>query len=296
VSSERANRPARLRLGAAALALAVIGSAVAALAGSSDAAPRVELSASGPIAISNSLDGEAILSVAGLIPGETRSANVTIGNIGSAPGALELAGSPPQDHPGPNGGALSPALALEVSDVTAGSNLPVYTGRLSDLEAIGLPTLPPGDERTYRFAVTLPDGGVPATPWSGDNALQESSTRIDYEWSLTGTGTRACGNSMRGTSRPDRIAGTLAGDRIRSGGGGDRIRARTGNDCVAAQGGPDRIAGGPGRDRLRGGRGRDRIRGGPGADVVRCGPGRDVARVDRREAAHGCERVARTKR
>jgi Ca2+-binding RTX toxin-like protein len=291
------------RLGAVALALAVIGCAVATIAGRSHAAPRVALAASGPIEVSNSLDGQAILTIEDLVPGESRSATVTIGNTGSAPGALRLAGSRPLDSPGPNGGALSPALMLKIADVTRGSDLTIYSGRLSDLETAGLPTLPPDDERTYRFAVTLPDGGVPATGWSGDNALQSSSTRVDYRWTLTGAGTRACGNRMRGTPERDRVVGTTDGDEIYGGRGDDRIEARAGDDCARGGRGADDVFGGPGADRVRGGRGRDRIWSGGGddlvqargrsADVIRCGDGTDEARVDRRDRVRGCETIAR---
>jgi Ca2+-binding RTX toxin-like protein len=294
VSSERA--------GGLALAVVAITAAVAALAGRSDAAPHVELASSGPIAISNSLEGHAILMVDDLAPGESRSAVVEIGNTGSAPGDLGLTGSQPVDQPGPNGGAMSPALVLEIADVTGGSDLPVYAGRLSDLESVDLPTLPPGDGRTYRFAVTLPDGGVPPTNWSGDNAFQASSTTVNYEWTLTGAGTSPCGNPLRGTAGADRLVGTQAGDRIDGEAGADLIRARGGEDCANGGGGADRLRGGSGADRLHAGNGRDRIRGGhgndvvwtgaTGVDVVRCGAGADTAHVGRRDIVHGCEDVS----
>jgi Ca2+-binding RTX toxin-like protein len=299
--SDAADR--RNRLGAVALALAVIGCAVAVLAGRSEAAPQVELAAAGPIEISNSLEGQAILTVDDLAPGESRSATVTIGNTGSAPGALSLAGSQPLDTPGPNGGALSLALVLEIADVTGGANVPVYAGRLTDLERADLLTLPAGDERTYRFAVTLPDGGVAPTNWSGDNAYQAASTRVDYVWTLTAAETAACGNRLRGTGRADDLVGTLAGDRISGGGAADRIRARGGDDCAGGGRGGDRVDGGSGDDVLSGGAGRDRLSGAGGddeistrghaRDVVRCGPGTDEARIDRRDVVRGCEGVKR---
>jgi hypothetical protein len=290
------------RVGGLALAVVAIAAAIAALAGRSDAAPHVELASSGPITISNSLEGQAILMVDDLAPGQSRSAVVEIGNTGSAPGDLRLTGSQPVDQPGPNGGALSPALILEIDDVTGGSDMPVYAGRLSALESAELPTLPPGDERTYRFAVALPDGGVPPTNWSGDNIFQASSTSVDYEWTLTQTETGACETPLRGTARDDRLVGTQAGDRISGAGGADLVRARGGDDCARGGPGADTLRGGSGVDRLIGEGGRDRISGGSGddvvmsgsgADIVNCGAGKDSARVSRSDDVRGCEDVSR---
>ena len=83
----------------------------------------------------------------------------------------------------------------------------------------------------------------------------------------------------------------------------DRLVGGRGDDKLYDSGGANTYLGGPGRDFLEGGSGRDTMDAGPGRDrvsaragrrdEVRCGSGLDRARLDRRDAARGCERVTR---
>jgi spore coat-associated protein N len=92
---------------------------------------RVEL-VGGTLAMSNSRDGGAIVSAAGMAPGHTRSGDVTISNTGDLAGAYSLSQSDPADAPGPAGGALSSALEVLIQDVTSiGAPATVYSGKLA---------------------------------------------------------------------------------------------------------------------------------------------------------------------
>jgi hypothetical protein len=39
-----------------------------------------------------------------------------------------------------------------------------------------------GDDRTYEFTVTFPDGGTPSGPNAGDNRYKGDSVTVDYHW------------------------------------------------------------------------------------------------------------------
>ena len=43
-------------------------------------------------------------------------------------------------------------------------------------------TIAAGGNRTYKFTVTFPDGGVPSGPDAGDNLYKGDSVTVDYNW------------------------------------------------------------------------------------------------------------------
>lgn len=272
--------------------------------------PRVRASAEGSMALTDSKGGGAIFSLAEIAPGGTGAGEVTITNSGTAPGALSLASTDASDDPGRYGGLLSQRLQLRVEDLGPGGAKEVYSGGLASMPPLQLGTLPAGESRTYRFQVTMLDGGAPSSPFVDDNVYQQASTGIGYEWTLTeleggdpdpeppaGPPTSPPSappgpvppsappspGPPTGTPRADVLVGSSEDDVIFGRGGADRIFGKGGND---------RLSGGPGRDRIYGGPGRDLIlaRGG-GADLVDCGPGKDVARVDARDRVRHCEMV-----
>jgi hypothetical protein len=114
---------------------------------------------------------------------------VRLQNSGSLPGDLTLAQSDVSDQPGANGGRLSDVVKLDVSDVTAGSSVPVFTGRLAGFGSRSLGALGPAESRTFRFTATLPDGGLPPSAGGGDNAFAGSGLTARYAWTATATGT-----------------------------------------------------------------------------------------------------------
>ena len=50
------------------------------------------------------------------------------------------------------------------------------------MPASAMGTLNAGDARRYRFTVTFPDGGVPASATTGDNAYKGDNVTVDYNW------------------------------------------------------------------------------------------------------------------
>lgn len=291
--------------------------------------PQVRASAAGSMALTNSKQEGAIFSLDNLAPGVTGAGEVTISNSGTAPGALSLASTGLSDEAGRYGGLLSQRLVLRVEDLSSGTAKEVYSGGLATMPELQLGTFAVGEARTYRFLVTMLDGGAPSSPFVDDNVYQRASTGIGYAWTLTEveggdpdpeppappassppvassppapspsppTGTLA----PTGTPRADTLIGTNEDDVIFGRGGADRIFGKGGRDRLFGGSGNDRISGGPGADRLHGGAGRDRLDGGTGpdlilargggADTVDCGAGSDVARVDAGDRVRRCERV-----
>lgn len=166
-----------LALGAALLAVlaTVAGSALA-----RERPARIErlAAADGVLALSNSLGDGAIVTAYGLLPGQSASGTITLGNTGEVAGTLALRRTRMHDLPGPNGGRLSDAITLLIEDVSGATPREVLYGEVGGLERMALETLPAGVRRTYRFTVGFPDSG----PQGADNAYIGSELRMDYEW------------------------------------------------------------------------------------------------------------------
>lgn len=298
--------------------IATAGVLVALLAGAAtlraaigDPPPVVhaQLAASGSISLSNSSEDAAIFTLANLGPGDSGQGEVTIGNTGSAPGALRLSSLDLSDIPGRFGGALSGRLALHIVELGPGSEPEVFDGLLASMPELQLGVLEAGESRTYRFVVTMLDAGPPASPFVDDNLYQRASASLGYRWTLTeAEGGPEPKPSSPATPAPDpspaqppQPGGDQLGKRLVGTGGRDSLVGSQLRDVILGRGGADRIFGRRGRDRLIGGGGRDRIRGGPGrdrifardgeVDSVDCGKGRDTASVDERDLVRSCERI-----
>jgi spore coat-associated protein N len=142
----------------------------------------------GTLSSSNSKDNAAILTASKMVPGDTVEGTVTIQNTGDSHGVFTLTGSTPTDTAGPNGGKLSTVLQLKVVQDPGGANTVVYDGKLNAMTApINVGTWAGGDQHTFKFTVTFPNGGTPSGPTTGDNAYQGSSTTVEYTWSATST-------------------------------------------------------------------------------------------------------------
>ena len=150
---------------------------------SSSANPNNTFSA-GNLSQSNSKNGAAILTAAGMVPGDSEDGRVTIENNGDVDGKFTLSASDLSDTPGPNGGKLSDVLKLKVVD-TFGIPRTLYNGKYNAMPAIDLGTWSKGEQHTYEFTVTFPDSGVPGSPTTGDNAFKGSSTKIQFNWDAT---------------------------------------------------------------------------------------------------------------
>jgi spore coat-associated protein N len=166
------------------LSLAAIVAVAAACAGAGAARPErpaeaVLTQATGDLRLSNSADGQAIFQASGLAPGGSVSGTVRLTNSGTLPGDLSLQQLDVTDRPGPGGGRLSNVVSLQVADVTGGSSVPVFSGRLAGLSSRPLGAIGPGEARTFRFTATLPDT---------DNAFAGSGVTVRYAWNATATG------------------------------------------------------------------------------------------------------------
>jgi hypothetical protein len=141
---------------------------------SPSAAPSITL-ADGAFSQSNSRDGQAILSASGMAPGASVEGTVTVGNNGSTYAGFTLVRGAVSDQPGAGGGRLSDRLQLRVDDLSAGRL--IYAGRLIDMSPPSLGRFGPGESHSFRFRVTLPDGGPAA-----DNAYAGSAASIRFDW------------------------------------------------------------------------------------------------------------------
>ena len=174
----------KLLLVSLAAVLAAVGLAVGSGASfTSHSANPANTFSAGNLAQTNSSNG-AVLTASKIKPGDAASTGtVTITNSGDVPGTFTLTKANVADTAGPNGGLLSGKLSVLIQDVTvAGSPTTVYTGTIGSMPSQSLGTFAAGAARTYKFSVTFPDGGTPASSTTGDNAYKGSSLSVDYAW------------------------------------------------------------------------------------------------------------------
>jgi hypothetical protein len=166
----------------------------------------VARAATGSLSLEDSRGGGAILSVAGLAPGHSTAGELTITNSGTLDGTLELTSTQLSETPGQGGGLLSQRLRLVVRDLDRQRTL--YAGPMSALGERDLGRIEPGAARSFRFTATLPDGGQPPGPTTGDNAYQGASVTSTYVW--TATESETSGDS--GGPTPDDSGGARPDD------------------------------------------------------------------------------------
>ena len=123
-----------------------------------------------------------ILKVDDLMPDHSVDGFVTLKNTGDGDGVLTLKKS--------NLSNSNPALPfssklnLVITDITNPTEVVKYDGKLGTMGTLPLDDIAVGAERSYRFTVEFPDGGVPADASSGDNRYKNASTEVDYNWEL----------------------------------------------------------------------------------------------------------------
>jgi spore coat-associated protein N len=160
---------ARSRL---AIALAALGIAFAACLGGDHGAARAAVgNATGPL-IGSPLAGAAILAASGMAPGEVRSGDIDITNIGDVSGTFALGTAGLSNTP------LSRELGLDVRDITPGHTASVvYSGKLASLSSVALGDMAQGERHRYRFSVSLPS--------DADDSYQGASSTVTFLWSAT---------------------------------------------------------------------------------------------------------------
>jgi hypothetical protein len=141
------------------------------------------LAAVGPVTLSSSRPGVAILHADGLTPGHRVAGILSLTNRGDKPGALALAVTGRRDRPGAYGGRLGNVLRLKVEDVSG--RTPAREAVVNRASTFALGTMRGHETRTYRVTATFPDGGIPVTAFTGDNAMQGASVELSLEWNLT---------------------------------------------------------------------------------------------------------------
>ena len=183
--ARRARLAARLTVATLAGALSAIAVVVASGGspqGSGEMSPAAALRATGPLNIANSRGGSAVLTAAGMAPGQSPVVgDVDIQNASSMDATFALG----QSHV--TGPVLAGSLNLKVVDcgTFAGATAPscdagdpqVFSGALNGLPSTSLGSFAAGATHRYRFAVTFPNG----TP-AHDNALQGLSASVQFDW------------------------------------------------------------------------------------------------------------------
>jgi hypothetical protein len=184
-NARRARIAARLMIASVAGAIAALAVVMASggIRGSTGGmSPAAALRATGPLSITNSREGSAVLTAAGMAPGQSPVVgDVDIQNASSMDATFALAQS------NVTGTALAGSLSLKVVDCGpfAGAGAPscdagdpqVYSGALNGLPSTSLGSFAAGATHRYRFAVTFPNG----TP-AHDNALQGLSASVQFDW------------------------------------------------------------------------------------------------------------------
>lgn len=155
-----------------ALALGILAIALPAAFGAgtrSAGVDPVQVFSSGPV-VAVDANGDAQLSVAGLVPGDSRSATIRLSNAGSDTAAFALVAHV-ADQVGSDGTPLSSLLELRVA--SAGGAV-LYDGTLAGLRRLALGRIDAGATRALRFTVTLPG--------SAGNAVEGSSLSAGFGW------------------------------------------------------------------------------------------------------------------
>lgn len=164
------------KLAVALVLLVLAGVAVAATLGAftSSSANVGNVVATGSLSIDDDLDGGAIFSAEGLVPGDQVTGEVSITNTGESSGTFSLASANLTDTPGAGGGNLSEVLELTITD----DGTEVYSGPLDLVAPVQLGEWAGGESHTFVFTVLFPDTGT-----ADDNDFQNASVSVDYLWS-----------------------------------------------------------------------------------------------------------------
>jgi hypothetical protein len=168
----------------AALATAILMLVIVGVASALPSNPELgRITADGPVALSSSKKGVALLQGTGIKPGDSVTGLITLSNKGDKPGRLALMLSGLNDRPGVYGGRLSSVLRLRIDDLTTGG-APVETSLVRSTP-VTLGDLKGRQSRTYRVTATFPDSGLPAGAGLGDNSQQGSTVEVAMAWNLS---------------------------------------------------------------------------------------------------------------
>lgn len=135
--------------------------------------------ASGRVRIKNSLGGRALVGMRDMLPGDSASGTVRIGNASKARARFYLGLSKLTETYGQGGGSLSLRLVLKVQRISAKRRpRTLYYGPLRKMPLVKLGRFRPRERRQYRFTVLFPDSGRP----SFDNRFQGAGVSLQFSW------------------------------------------------------------------------------------------------------------------
>lgn len=158
-----------LLLAALALVSLALGSAIFSGASFTSKSANSASLAAASFKLNSSKPNQAIVAASGMAPGESRQGTIEIGNQGSAPGTVVLEAS------GLTGTALAAVLELELDDVTSGSAVEKWSGKLGSFSSVSLGSFGAGAERDYRLTLSWPVE-------KNEASLQGATTSLSFRW------------------------------------------------------------------------------------------------------------------
>jgi hypothetical protein len=185
--SDRRRRLGRQSLSTFLLSLFVLAT-LGAVAYGATAPVRAEhtmdvLRASGRVRISNSLTGRPIVTMTDMMPGDSTTGTVRIGNRGRVKARFSLGLNRLVETPGRDGGRLSSRLVLVVKRLQRARRPHiVYAGALRKMPLVRLGVFRPGERRRYRFTVYFPRGFTNAV----DDRYQGGAVSLRFTWYARG--------------------------------------------------------------------------------------------------------------
>jgi hypothetical protein len=164
---------------AAAVIVVLLGTvAYAAVKPGGDEAGKQLAQKSGRVKIKNDRGGDALVGMRGMLPGDSTTGTVRIGNQSRVRARFYLGLSRLVETQGTGGGRLSYRLVLTVKRLSARRRPQlVYSGPLRQMPMLKLGVFRPRETRIYRFAVLFPEGGP-----SMDDRYQRAATSLQFTW------------------------------------------------------------------------------------------------------------------
>ena len=146
---------------------------------------ELELAAArGPLVLTSSADGTAVVGARDMRPGSSASGVVTLVNASGGPARLYLEGSRVRERPGVGGGSLSTVLRVGVRD-RGGRDLVAGDVRaLAGCHDLGV--IAAREQRELSLTAAFPRGGAQ------DNSYAGSSTSVDLRWIEQPPDSRGC--------------------------------------------------------------------------------------------------------
>jgi hypothetical protein len=157
-----------LLLAALALISLALGTAIFSGANFTSKSANSASLAAGSVQLSSSAPNQAIVSAAGMKPGDSREGTISIGNQGDVAGIVTLKAT------GLTGTALAAVINLKVEDITSGTSKK-YEGKLGSFSSVSLGSFAVGSTRKYRLTLSWPAA-------SNEASLQGASTSLSFQW------------------------------------------------------------------------------------------------------------------